>query len=83
MYLIQCNNCNANGFTEQAQNPDAMVRCTTAAGDPPGSPDGSCCTVHESHEHHADHVAATGDATCRPVTITALPGSASLLPAGG
>jgi hypothetical protein len=58
-----------------AANLDAAVRCVTGADNPPGSPDGSCCTVHGSHEDHAAHVAATGDATCRTVTITVLPGS--------
>lgn len=76
MILVECNNCRAQGFTEDGSNPDAVVRCTTPAGDPPGSPEGTCCTSHESHEHHAAAVAETGNASCRPVTITMLPGSA-------
>jgi hypothetical protein len=71
---VQCNNCGSWEITDNHANPDAAVRCRTPAGDPPGSPDGSCCTVHASHEEHAEHAASTGDAGCRPVTITIMSG---------
>ena len=62
MLLVQCNACGAQGFTESGDCPDEAVRC-------------GCCPDHGSHGEHAEHVAATGDASCRPVTITLLPGS--------
>ena len=63
MLLVQCNNCGAQGFTESSDVPDAAVQC-------------SCCSEHASHDDHVAHVRANGDASCRPVTITLLPGSA-------
>ena len=62
MLLVQCNNCGAQGYTESGDLPDAVVRC-------------GCCTDHGSHDEHVEHVAANGDASCRPVTITFLPGT--------
>lgn len=63
MYLVQCNKCRASATVESAADPDAAVEC-------------GCC--QEGHDHAA-HVRATGDATCRPVTITAMgPAAASL-----
>jgi hypothetical protein len=48
---------------------DAQVAC------PPGS---SCC--QEDH-HHGD--AANAGTVCRPLIITAMPGSATMFPVGG
>ena len=62
MLQVQCNSCGAQGYTDGGDLPDAAVRC-------------GCCSDHGSHEEHAEHVAANGDASCRPVTITVLPGS--------
>ena len=62
MLQVQCNNCGAQGYTESGEVPDYAVRC-------------DCCTDHGSHDEHAAHVKTTGDASCRPVTITFLPGS--------
>jgi hypothetical protein len=76
MLHVQCGNCGAWGVTEDGSLPDAAARCTSAADDPPGSPAALCCTDHEDHEAHVAHVRATGDASCRPVTITLLPGTA-------
>ena len=71
MIHVQCPNCGAEGWTDDGSNPDAAVRCTSPAGDPPGSTDGCCSALGHTHEEHAAHVLATGDATSRPVIITA------------
>ena len=68
MLLVQCNTCGAQGYTAGSAShdpvlPDEVVRC-------------GCCDVHDSHEAHVGHVRAGGDASCRPVTITLLPGAA-------
>jgi hypothetical protein len=80
MLLVTCNNCGAMGFTVSGADfaADAAVRCVTPADDPPGSPEGSCCREHSSHEDHADYVRQTGESGCRPVTITVLPGTVSV-----
>jgi hypothetical protein len=67
---VQCNSCGAWAITENHALPDAAVRCTSPADDPPGSPEGCCSTLGHTHEEHVAHVAATRDATSRPVTIT-------------
>jgi hypothetical protein len=67
---VQCNTCGAWAITANHAFPDGSVRCTSPAGRPKGSPEGSCCTVHESLEHHLEQAELTGDSTCRPVTIT-------------
>lgn len=78
MFLITCNNlaCKGQGFTEKSEpgDFDETVRCTTPANTPKGSAAGLCCTAHRSHEAHVEHVRKTGDASCRPVTITVIPG---------
>jgi hypothetical protein len=78
VFLVTCSNpaCKGQGFTEQSGpgDFDDAVRCTTAAGTPKGSPAGLCCTVHRSHEAHVEHVRKHGDSSCRPVTITVVPG---------
>jgi hypothetical protein len=55
-YLVQCNSCGASRLINSAHNADAEVEC-------------DCCK--EEH-NHAEHVRQTGDARCRPITITAL-----------
>jgi hypothetical protein len=71
MLHVRCPRCGAEGWTEDGSNPDAAVRCTSPAGDPPGSVDGCCSTLGHTHEEHAEYVRATGDARSRPVIITA------------
>lgn len=71
---VQCDNCGGWGITSNNAAPDAAAQCRTPADDPPGSPDGSCCTVHTSHDDHAQAVAGSGDSSCRPVTITVMAG---------
>lgn len=78
MLLVQCGACGATGFTETGQDLDAAVRCVSPAGSPEGSPEGLCCADHESHDDHVAHVQATGDASCRPVMITVMPGSTQM-----
>lgn len=71
---VQCNSCGAWAITEdhEALGPavDSVVQCTSPAGQPKGSPEGSCCAEHESLDHHNEQVALTRDSSCRPVTIT-------------
>lgn len=67
---VQCRHCGAWGMTDNHNFPDGAVRCTSPAGDPPGSPDGSCCADHESMDHHLAEALRTGDSRCRPLTIT-------------
>jgi len=64
-YLVQCNQCKTAATTESAADPDSAVSC-------------DCC--QEGHDH-AEHVRQTGDATCRPVTITAIGPAAATLTA--
>jgi hypothetical protein len=71
MIHVRCPHCGAEGETEDGSNPDAAVRCVSPAGDPPGSVDGCCSTLGHTHEEHAAHVLATGDASSRPVIISA------------
>jgi hypothetical protein len=75
MFLVTCDTCGATGFTEDGSALDAAVKCETAAGIPPGSIDGSCSVLGYTHDEHLAHLAATGDASSRPVTITVVPGS--------
>lgn len=63
MLQVQCDACGAQGYTESGDVPDAAVQC-------------GCCSDHGSHDEHVAHVRDHGDASCRPVTITLLPGSA-------
>jgi hypothetical protein len=70
MFHVRCPNCGAEGWSD-GSNPDAAVRCTSPAGDPPGSTEGSCSTLGHTHAEHIAHVLATGDASSRPVIITA------------
>lgn len=84
MFLVECPSCGERGYTE-ACGPgdfDAAVRCTSPAGEPPGSVDGCCSTRGHTHEEHVSHVRVTGDASSRPVVITVLPGGAAMT-AGG
>jgi len=78
LFLVTCNNsaCKGQGFTEKSGpgDLDDACRCTTPANVPTGSMAGTCCVTHESHEAHVAHVRKTGDASCRPVTITVVPG---------
>jgi hypothetical protein len=78
MFLVTCNHCSAQGWTENGADLDAAVRCDTPAGTPPGSTDGCCATNGMSHEEHIAYVRLTGDATARPVTITVPPGRTHL-----
>jgi hypothetical protein len=84
MFLVVCDSCGAQGFTESAGPGefDDAVRCGTPAGTPEGSVDGCCSTRGHTHEEHVSHVRTTGDASARPVTITVVPGSASLTMGG-
>jgi hypothetical protein len=86
VFLVTCDNpaCNGRGFTEDSGpgDFDDAVRCTTAAGVPAGTPAGLCCTTHRTHEAHVEHVRKTGNSSCRPVTITIIPGSTRLKVAG-
>jgi hypothetical protein len=83
MYLIQCNHpdCKGQGFTESTDPGDFedACRCTTKAGTPKGSVHGSCSTAGHTHEEHVAYVRETGDASHRPVTITAVPGSMTIV----
>jgi hypothetical protein len=82
VFLVTCDNsaCKGQGFTENCGpgDLDDAARCTTPAGVPLGSAAGTCCTTHDSHEAHAAYVRATGNSSCRPVTITVVPGSTKL-----
>jgi hypothetical protein len=78
---VQCNHCGTWAVTDNGAVPDRAVRCTSAADDPPGSPDGCCSAEHASHEEYIAHVETTKDATARPVTITMLPGTVNVSPA--
>lgn len=78
MLHVQCNGCGAMGFTESGEALDDVVRCVSPADEPEGSPEGLCCADHESHDDHVAHVQATGDASCRPLVITIMPGSTQL-----
>ena len=71
MIHVRCPNCGAEGWTGNGSNPDAAVRCTSLAGDPPGSVDGCCSTAGHTHEEFIAHAVATGDSSARPVIITA------------
>jgi hypothetical protein len=80
MFHVQCTNCGGMGFTESSEpgDLDNAARCTSPAGDPPGSAEGSCSALGHTHEEHVAHVQATGDASSRPVIITVVPGSTNL-----
>jgi hypothetical protein len=67
---VQCNSCGAWGITDNHAFPDGAARCTSAEGEPEGSPEGSCCAEHEHLDHHLEQAELTGDSRCRPVTIT-------------
>jgi hypothetical protein len=62
-FRVLCPSCGAEGETDDGQNLDAAVRCTSPAGTPPGSVDGCCSTAGHTHEEHVAHVLATGDAS--------------------
>jgi hypothetical protein len=79
---VQCNNCGAWGITEDHEFPDGVVQCTSPKDDPKGSPAGSCCTDHESLEHHLAEARRAGDSRCRPVTVTIM-GTQHGRPGGG
>jgi hypothetical protein len=68
---VQCNNCGAWAVTA-ADPPDEAVQCTTPAGTPKGSKDGTCCTKGHTHEEHAQYARERHEdgSACRPVTIT-------------
>lgn len=68
--IVTCLHCGSTGTTDDHSNPDAAVRCDTEAGNPPGSVDGCCSTLGHTHDEHLEHLAATGDASSRPVRIT-------------
>ena len=68
--IVTCLNCGAAGTTDDHSSPDTAVQCGTEAGNPPGSVDGCCSTAGHTHGEHLEHVAATGDASNRPVRIT-------------
>lgn len=67
----QCNSCGAWSITGQ-DPPDGAVKCTSEAGNPPGSVEGSCCTRGHTHEEHGTYAAERHDdgSACRPITIT-------------
>lgn len=71
MIHVQCRNCGAEAWTDDGSCPDAAVRCVSPAGDPPGSAEGCCSVLGHSHEEHIEYVRATGNASSRPVIITA------------
>jgi hypothetical protein len=71
MIHVRCAHCGAEAWTSNGACPDAAVKCATPAGDPPGSVDGCCSTLGHNHLEHVLHVIATGDASSRPVIITA------------
>jgi hypothetical protein len=81
MVHVQCPSCGAEGWMQDGMTlPDEAVRCTSPAGDPPGSVEGCCCTAGRTHEEHISHVLETLDASSRPVVVTgfaALSGEAS------
>lgn len=68
---VRCLHCGAGGWTYDGSNLDDAVRCASPAGDPPGSAEGCCSTLGHTHEEHVAYVRATGDASPRPVLITA------------
>jgi hypothetical protein len=79
---VQCRSCGAWGITNNHAFPDGAAVCISEAGDPPGSPEGSCCAEHESLEHHLEQAELTGNSTCRPVIITIM-GAPHGIPGGG
>ena len=71
MLLVQCDSCKKTAFADgaQHQNPDAALEC-------------DCCEVGGAPHDHAAHAHA-GNAPCRPVTITLVPGQVVLQPVAG
>lgn len=69
-YLVQCNTCSASAVMDGAQmeHPDSHLNC---------DPDGPCCL--QDHDHAAE---ANAGRVCRPLTITPLQGSATIVGVG-
>jgi hypothetical protein len=67
----QCQSCGSWVITE-VDPPDSEVQCTSPAGTPKGSKEGSCCTAGHTHEEHGRYAAERHDdgSACRPITIT-------------
>jgi hypothetical protein len=80
---VQCNSCGAWAITDQ-DPPDGAVRCVSAAGSPPGSVEGSCCSAGHTHQEHAQYARERHEdgSLCRPVTITIM-GTEHGTPGGG
>lgn len=72
MHLVQCKNKDCTAVATITAHDVDVHTALDAAG----------CTCCPQDHHHGEAATASG-APCRPVTITLLPGSADVLPAGG
>jgi hypothetical protein len=98
-YLVQCNQCRASAQITRARDPDSAVQCGCcpqahhhgqAANACPGG-HGPCPTPDHCPVHNAPGpcpgghcgLGVPGCTVCRPVTITALSGTATLTAATG
>lgn len=68
IYLLETNCCRNKAFITDPSDPDAAVNCAD-----------ECTQCTEDH-HHGQSARETGEA-CRPITITAMPGSVTVAPA--
>jgi hypothetical protein len=72
VHLVQCKNKDCTAVAVVSEHDVDVHSALDAAG---------CGCCPQDH-HHGDNASATG-APCRPVTITLVPGSAEVFPAGG